>query len=166
MSRTLFVSGARLSGLCLFAVLLTACVTGGTRPGNEVTEAKKETRTSTVAVAQPSLSKAQQELGNGVTSYEDGAYKQSARQLQNALSLGLDSGKERARAYKYLAFMDCVGKRQKQCREDFSMALDADPGFELTPAEAGHPIWGPVYRKVKADKASADKNTKKQGFFH
>ena len=28
--------------------------------------------------------------------------------------------------------------------------------FDLTPAEAGHPIWGPVFRAVKADVAKAD----------
>ena len=153
MSKASFLSGARLSGLCLAVLLLTACVTGGgARPGNSVGDAQKENRTTTATTAAPSLSKAQQELSNGVTSYEDGAYKQAARQLQNALSLGLESGAERARAHKYLAFMHCVGKRQKQCREEFSLALAADSSFDLTPAEAGHPTWGPVYRKVKAER--------------
>jgi hypothetical protein len=27
-----------------------------------------------------------------------------------------------------------------------------DPAFSLTAAEAGHPSWGPVFRKLKAAK--------------
>jgi hypothetical protein len=46
--------------------------------------------------------------------------------------------------------MHCVSNQQKLCREEFRKALDADPGFDLTPAEAGHPLWGPVFRKLKA----------------
>jgi hypothetical protein len=30
------------------------------------------------------------------------------------------------------------------------MALDADPDFVLQPAEAGHPLWGPVFTSVKS----------------
>jgi len=25
-----------------------------------------------------------------------------------------------------------------------------DPGLELAPAEAGHPVWGPIFRSLKA----------------
>ena len=38
-------------------------------------------------------------------------------------------------------------------RDQFQKALDADPKFELEPAEAGHPIWGPALRSVKAERA-------------
>lgn len=96
------------------------------------------------------VDKAQQELLAGIASYENGSYKPAARQLQSALSLGLDSPAEQARAHKYLAFMHCVGGRQNQCRDEFRKALEADPSFSLTPAEAGHPTWGPVFRKLKA----------------
>lgn len=102
------------------------------------------------AVSPPPPSKAQLELAAGVGSYEDGNYRQAIRQLQYALSLGLEVPADEARAHKYLAFMHCVGKRQTQCRDEFRKALAADSAFALTPGEAGHPIWGPVFRKVKA----------------
>lgn len=86
----------------------------------------------------------------GIASYEDGDYKQSARQLQSALSQGLEARSE-ARAHKYLAFMHCVGGRPVACRDEFRKALEADPGFDLSPGEAGHPTWGPVFRKIKAE---------------
>ena len=98
------------------------------------------------------LDKAQQELASGIESYENGSYKPAAKQLQNALTLGLKLPDEQARAHKYLAFMHCVGGRTTACRTEFRKALAADPSFDLTPAESGHPTWGPVFKKVKAEK--------------
>ena len=54
------------------------------------------------------------------------------------------------RAHKYLAFIDCVSERIPACRDEFRKALRIDPGMELSTAEAGHPIWGPVFYAVKA----------------
>jgi hypothetical protein len=56
---------------------------------------------------------------------------------------------EQASAHKYLAFINCVSGRPNGCREEFRKAFVADPNFDLTPAEAGHPMWGPVFRSVK-----------------
>lgn len=89
------------------------------------------------------------ELNAGIKSYENGNYKESARQLQSALDQGLDKSSQ-VQAHKYLAFIHCVSGRQSQCRSEFSKALDADPKFTLQPAEAGHPLWGPVFTSVKA----------------
>ena len=98
-------------------------------------------------------SKGEQELKRAVKSYEEGAYKNAARQFQAALDFGLDAKADQATAHKYLAFIICVSGREKSCRDEFRKALDADPGFELGPAEVGHPIWGAVFRSVKADVA-------------
>ncbi len=46
--------------------------------------------------------------------------------------------------------MHCAGNRVVPCREEFRKALTVDPELELAPAEAGHPIWGPVFKSVKA----------------
>jgi len=46
--------------------------------------------------------------------------------------------------------MHCVSGRTAACREEFRKALTMDPDVELSPAEAGHPTWGPVFRSVKA----------------
>jgi hypothetical protein len=97
--------------------------------------------------------KGAQELERAVKSYEDGAYRNAARQFRAALDLGLDAGSDQARAHKYLAFITCVSGREKSCRDEFRKAFDADPSFNLAAAEVGHPIWGPVFRSVKADVA-------------
>lgn len=100
---------------------------------------------------------AERALDAGVKSYEDGDYKPAASSLQSALDQGLTSKSDQAEAHKYLAFIHCVSRREKQCREEFRKSLEADAKFDLTPAEAGHPTWGPVFRSVKADVAAKGK---------
>jgi hypothetical protein len=112
-------------------------------------------RSAPPAVAVPSSG--ERELALGIQSYDDGEYKIASRQLQNALELGLDTKRDEARAHKYLAFIVCVSGKEKTCREQFRKALDADPGFELEPAEAGNPIWSAALRRAKADRARAER---------
>ncbi len=141
----------RIALITASLLLCAACATQSgskSETGGEQMAASEPVKAASPAPQAPT--KAQQELAAGVASYEDGAYKQAAKQLQAALASGLESGTEQARAHKYLAFMHCVGKRQKQCRDEFGKAMAADPTFDLSPAEAGHPTWGPVFRKLKA----------------
>jgi Tfp pilus assembly protein PilF len=95
--------------------------------------------------------KAEQNLNTGIKLYEDGTYADAAKNLQSALDGGLDKV-DQVKAHKYLAFIDCVSDHEKLCREEFAKALAIDPGFTLKPAEAGHPIWGPVFVSVKSGK--------------
>ena len=95
------------------------------------------------------IRKAEQDLSSGIRAYEDGDYRNSARLLQNALSEGLFLKSDKVAAHKYLAFIHCAQAREKSCRGEFRKALELDPGFELTPAESGHPSWGPVFKSVK-----------------
>ena len=81
--------------------------------------------------------------------YEAGDYDESAKSFEGALRQGLGE-KERASAHKHLAFIHCAAQRERECRDEFRKALAADPTLELEPAEAGHPVWGPVFRAVKA----------------
>lgn len=81
--------------------------------------------------------------------YEAGDYDESAKNFQGALRAGL-SEKERVSAHKHLAFMHCAASRERQCRDEFRRALAVDPTLELDAAEAGHPVWGPIFRSVKA----------------
>lgn len=90
-------------------------------------------------------------LEEGLRQYEDGNYRVAARRLQFGLEEGL-SRADRVMAHKYLAFIACISGQQMTCREEFAIALDLDPKFELDSAEAGHPIWGPVFKSVKASK--------------
>jgi Tfp pilus assembly protein PilF len=97
--------------------------------------------------------KAEQELSSGLKSYEDGNYQTAARYLQNALNKGLAFKSDQVTAHKYLAFVFCVSDRKEKCREQFKEARDIDPDFELSAAEADHPIWGPVFREVQAEQS-------------
>jgi len=94
-------------------------------------------------------SKGENELEFGIRAYEDGEYTYASRLLQASLDAGLRGTSNRMRAHKYLAFIHCVSGRTQQCRDEFKKALDIDPSFALREDEAGHPIWGPVYRGLK-----------------
>jgi Tfp pilus assembly protein PilF len=96
--------------------------------------------------------KAEQELSTGIKNYEDGNYKTAAKSLQSALESGLTFDSDAVRAHKYLAFIHCLSNREKQCRDEFRKALEKDNKFDLEPAEAGHPLWGPAFRAVKAER--------------
>ena len=85
----------------------------------------------------------------GLKQYEAGEYAESAKNLQGAISLGLPD-RERADAHKHLAFIHCSTNRERECRDEFRKALAVDPALELAPAEAGHPVWGPIFRSLKA----------------
>jgi Tfp pilus assembly protein PilF len=92
----------------------------------------------------------ERELLAGLKLYEDGDLRQSQATLQKALAAGLSYDTDRVTAHKYLAFIACAGGRERDCREQFAAALALDPRLELTRAEAGHPVWGPTFRSVKA----------------
>jgi len=95
--------------------------------------------------------KAEQELSAGLQSYEDGNYVQAQKQIQNALNSELTFKSDRVTAHKYLAFIHCASDRKKQCRAAFKEALEINPDLQLSAAEAGHPLWGPVFRDVQAE---------------
>lgn len=84
----------------------------------------------------------------GLKQYEAGEYTESAKNLQGALTLGLPD-RQRADAHKHLAFIHCASNRERQCRDEFRKALAVDPALELEPAEAGHPVWGPIFQSLK-----------------
>lgn len=96
------------------------------------------------------VGKAERLLLDGLNQYEEGNFKKSAESLNAALAEGLSFTRDRVTAHKYLAFIDCAAGREVACREQFAAALTLDPSLELSSAEAGHPLWGPVFKSVKA----------------
>ena len=78
-------------------------------------------------------SKGQPALEVGLKQYDDGNYGASARNLNLALEYGLSDGERLAELVP-------------------ALALAAQPGLELDAAETGHPVWGPVFRSVKASR--------------
>jgi Tfp pilus assembly protein PilF len=94
-------------------------------------------------------SKGSAALSTGLKQYEDGDYLNASKNLQGAIAQGV-ADRDRANAHKHLAFIDCASGRERQCRDQFRIALAIDPGLELAPAEAGHPVWGPIFKSLKA----------------
>jgi len=87
-------------------------------------------------------------LFEGIRAYDDGQYSVAENALRKALTAGLQSGRDQASAHKLLAFITCTSKRLADCEQAFRAARAADPTFALSRSEAGHPLWGPVYRKT------------------
>ena len=87
-------------------------------------------------------------LFEGIRAYDDGNYPLAEGALRKALGDGLKSGRDQATAHKLLAFITCTSQRAAECEAAFRAARSADPAFVLSRAEAGHPIWGPVYKRV------------------
>lgn len=95
-------------------------------------------------------SEGEQALSAGIKSYKEGNYKEATRLLEEASSKGLRAKSDQVKVHKYLAFIYCVTGQKKKCESEFGSAFKVDPNFDLQPAEAGHPMWGPVFRSVKA----------------
>jgi hypothetical protein len=93
--------------------------------------------------------RAQDSLAAGVKQYDAGDYENAEKSLQNSLDHGLLSKPDQSRARKILAFIYCTSNRESLCRAEFRKAFEINSDFALTPAEDGHPVWGPVYRDVR-----------------
>ena len=113
------------------ATIVAGCAEGPTKSISRIFERKGE----------PQLQRA-------IKNYDEGRLPQAQTDFEGALSAGLNQG-DQVTAHKYLAFIHCVSKRERQCRAHFRSALEVDPNFDLQAAEAGHPMWGPVFRSVK-----------------
>ncbi|MDP1864628.1 MAG: TssQ family T6SS-associated lipoprotein [Thiobacillus sp.] len=124
----------QISALICAVLLMTACATPVMRDAG---------------LDRFALRKAEKDLSLGIRAYEDGDYKNSTRLLQSALGADLFLTSDKVAAHKYLAFMHCAQSREKACREEFRKALVLNPDFQLTPAESGHPSWGPVFKSLK-----------------
>jgi len=93
--------------------------------------------------------RAQNSLAAGVKQYDAGEYAKAESSLTESLAHGLLPKVDQSRARKLLAFIYCTSSREAQCRDEFRKAFEINPEFSLTPAEDGHPVWGPVYRDVR-----------------
>jgi hypothetical protein len=91
---------------------------------------------------------AERALVDGIRAYDDAQYQNAEAALRRALQLGLKSGRDQAAAYKLIAFITCTSDRIVNCEAAFRAARAADPAFALSRSEAGHPVWGPAYRRA------------------
>ena len=107
----------------------------------------------TASIAALYLKPAERSLVEGIRLYEDASFGRAETALRQALRAGLADARDRAVAYKYLAFIACAFNRQTECESAFESAFAADPQFALNDSELGHPLWGPVYRRIAAARA-------------
>ncbi len=91
---------------------------------------------------------AERSLIEGIRAYDEAQYPQAEAALRKSLAAGLVSARDRSSAYKLLAFITCSSERMADCEAAFRAARANDAAFALNRSEAGHPLWGPVYRKV------------------
>lgn len=130
---------------CLLAAvaMLTAC----------------ESTPPTTSVALLYQRPAERALIDGIRLYDSGEFERAEAQLHAAIAANLADRHDVAVAYKYLAFIACAFNRGTECALDFASAFNADPKFQLTDAEIGHPLWGPVYRRVAQALGHPDNRT-------
>jgi hypothetical protein len=103
---------------------------------------------ATASIAQLYQRPAEQALVEGIRLYDSGEFERAEASLHAAISGRLADRRDVAAAYKYLAFVACAFNRGTECALDFTSAFKADPEFRLNDVEIGHPLWGPVYRRV------------------
>jgi Tfp pilus assembly protein PilF len=109
---------------------------------------------ATVSIARLYEQPAERAFLNAMRLYEDGQHERAETMFRRALSDGLADRHDVAMANKHLAFIACAYDRPVECETAFRAAFAADPEFRLTDAEVGHPVWGPVYRRVAAEQAA------------
>ena len=115
---------------------------------------------ATISIARLYEQPAERAFVNGLRFYEEGQYERAEALLKRALADGLQDNHDIAVAQKHLAFIACAYNRPGDCEQAFRAAFSADAGFKLTDAEVGHPLWGPVYKRVAAEQPSKPASTK------
>lgn len=105
------------------------------------------------AITVKSIPAGEKSLADAMLAYDDADYNKAIKQFQDALKEPL-SDADRIKAHKFIAFSYCLTNRPAQCRAEFEPIFKLNTNFELAPAEAGHPSWGPSFRAVKAKQKS------------
>jgi hypothetical protein len=129
--------------LALATLLLSACETFSPPPPAPAAP-------PTASVAALYLQPAERSLVYDIRLYEEASFERSEETLRRALDQGLADRRDRAVAYKYIAFIACAFDRIAECESSFASAFATDPRFSLSDTEVGHPVWGPVYRRIAA----------------
>lgn len=105
------------------------------------------------APAQPAPPSADQvALKEGIDLYNQGDFNGAIKRLGAPEIATTGSKARQLEALKYQAFSYCVTSRKTLCGKQFEKALKLDPAFDLAPGEHGHPLWGPVFTRLKKAK--------------
>jgi len=128
-------------GLLLAAGLLGCAVPPEEMSASSLYESTKQDR----------LDKANGNLNEGLRLYGIGNSEGALKSLLLASDSSLLTPQQELNARKHTAFIHCAANRINECKTEFAKALAIDRSFDLSAAEAGHPIWGPAFRAVKGD---------------
>jgi tetratricopeptide (TPR) repeat protein len=131
-------------GLLLAASLLGCAVPPEEMSASSLYESTKQDR----------LDKASGNLNEGLRLYGIGNYEGALKSLLSASDSSLLTPQQELNARKHTAFIHCAANRINECKTEFAKALAIDKSFELSAAEAGHPIWGPAFRGIKGETES------------
>ena len=134
-------------------LILSACQMPHSNDVSISNKVEQQTSDDTVRqsdILRTSTNPAQEELFSALTNYDNENFKISEKEFKNALHSNLLDKHDQVIAHKYLAFIYCTSKRKKLCQHEFRNALHLNRSFKLSDAEAGHPIWGPVFSSEKA----------------
>lgn len=96
-----------------------------------------------------SYADAQSRYQQGLNNYKENRPDTALGDLSAALNSGHLKTSDALNARKHIAFIHCTNDRELLCREQFQMLLKTQPNFDMSPSEAGHPLWGPVWRSTK-----------------
>lgn len=135
-----------ISCTCL---LLSACQTTPEPPPPKVEPVQTVVAPpAPVAPVDPRAEKEEQ-LKEALNIYAEGQFEEAILKLTplaEAPELSLTS---QIKARKFMAFSFCALGRVRQCRQQFDLALEQDPTFQLTEAEKGHPVWGREFTNAR-----------------
>jgi hypothetical protein len=92
---------------------------------------------------------AQQALSQVREQYAAGDYGDVVRTVATSQALAQAPEDTRIEALKLQAFSYCVTNYTRLCEDGFVRILRMDPSFTLAPNEAGHPLWGPAFRRAQ-----------------
>ena len=150
--------GKRLAPLVVASpllMMLAGCPTQPTKQENVVVEPEKVApppETPDQIAARQLAEAARADVKVGKVLFDSGDYNGAIKRLSAPDSpIWKADASIQVEALKYMAFSNCVTGKTPQCRQNFEKAFKLDPNFTLLPGEMGHPIWGPVYERVKRD---------------
>ena len=152
------VRNARRFGAVAVAAAMVGMAVGGCAL-LEPPRAPPQPPPPSISIARLYEQPAERSFINGMRFYEDGQYERAEVMFKRALAEGLRDRNDMAAANKHLAFIACAYSRPAECESAFRAAFTADPSFRLTDAEVGHPLWGPVYKRVAAEQTKASNKT-------
>jgi hypothetical protein len=138
---------------------------GAKQSGSDVTTQPSSTSNSASPpvpkTAEPApVVKPEQLLSEGKDLYDKGDYKAAIRKLSAARDAVEDSSVTKQSILKFLAFSYCVTNQKPLCKQQFTSLLKLAPAFQLSRGEAGHPLWGPVFKDAKDSKTDSKTDSK------